>query len=41
MRVGIARKKLKSVAHFRLRPSSMPPMIVEPERLVPGIIARH
>ena len=39
--VGIARKKLNSVAALRDRPSSMPPMIVAPERLVPGIMPRH
>ncbi|MOA55215.1 hypothetical protein D3C78_1789700 [compost metagenome] len=39
--VGIARKKENSVAVLRDRPNSRPPMIVEPEREVPGIIARH
>ena len=39
--VGIARKNEKSVAAWRDRPSSMPPMMVEPLRLVPGIIAKH
>ncbi|MNG39424.1 hypothetical protein D3C84_1275020 [compost metagenome] len=39
--VGIARKKENSVAVLRDRPNSNPPMMVEPERDVPGIIARH
>ncbi|KAI1691922.1 hypothetical protein DdX_21566 [Ditylenchus destructor] len=39
--VGMARKNEKSVAAWRDRPSSMPPMMVEPLRLVPGIIAKH
>ncbi|MNP65872.1 hypothetical protein D3C76_1615030 [compost metagenome] len=39
--VGIARKNENSVAVLRDRPNSKPPMIVEPEREVPGIIARH
>ena len=37
----MARKKLKSIAALRDSPSSMPPMMVAPDRLVPGIIARH
>ena len=39
--VGIARKKENSVAAWRESPKMRPPMIVAPERLVPGIIARH
>ncbi|MNT81879.1 hypothetical protein D3C72_2215250 [compost metagenome] len=39
--VGMARKNENSVAALRDKPNSRPPMIVEPEREVPGIIARH
>ncbi|MNE75592.1 hypothetical protein D3C80_1717660 [compost metagenome] len=39
--VGMARKNENSVAALRERPNSRPPMMVEPEREVPGIIARH
>ncbi|MNH40399.1 hypothetical protein D3C79_1017180 [compost metagenome] len=39
--VGMARKNENSVAALRDRPNSRPPMMVEPEREVPGIIARH
>ncbi|MNT69304.1 hypothetical protein D3C72_2076120 [compost metagenome] len=39
--VGMARKNENSVAALRDRPNSKPPMMVEPEREVPGIIARH
>ncbi|MNN75700.1 hypothetical protein D3C81_1920200 [compost metagenome] len=39
--VGMARKKENSVAALRDRPRIRPPMIVEAEREVPGIIARH
>ena len=38
---GIARKKLNSAAVRRSTPRLRPPMIVAPERLTPGIIARH
>ncbi len=38
--VGMARKNENSVAALRDRPNSMPPMMVEPERLVPGIRAK-
>jgi hypothetical protein len=37
----MARKKENSVAVWRDRPRNMPPMMVAPERLVPGIMARH
>ncbi len=39
--VGIARKNENSVAALRERPNSRPPMMVAPDREVPGIIARH
>ncbi|MNC83978.1 hypothetical protein D3C75_1382390 [compost metagenome] len=39
--VGMARKNENSVAALRDRPNSSPPMMVDPEREVPGIIARH
>ena len=38
-RVGMARKNENSVAALRDRPKSIPPMIVAPERDVPGISA--
>src|SRR5205809_277335 len=38
---GIARKKENSVATARDSPKSMPPMIVAPERDVPGISEKH
>src|SRR6218665_250278 len=38
---GMARKNEKSVAPCRDKPSSMPPMMVAPLRLVPGTMARH
>jgi hypothetical protein len=41
MRVGTPRKKENSVAVLRDRPKSMPPMMVAPEREVPGIMATH
>ena len=37
--VGIARKKENSAAVLRDRPKMTPPMMVAPEREVPGIIA--
>ena len=37
--VGIARKNVNSVAARRDSPNNMPPMIVAPERLVPGMSA--
>ena len=37
---GIARKKVNSVATILLVPTSIPPKIVAPERLVPGITAK-
>ena len=39
--VGMARKKLNSAAVRRSTPRLSAPMIVAPERLTPGIIARH
>src|SRR5438270_438864 len=39
--VGMARKKLNSAAVRRSTPRASAPMIVAPERLIPGIIARH
>ena len=36
---GMARKNVNSAAAVREQPVSMPPMIVAPERLVPGMIA--
>ena len=39
--VGMARKKENSVAALRDKPESMPPIMVAPEREVPGIMARH
>ena len=39
--VGIARKKEYSAASVREAPRASPPMIVEAEREVQGIIARH
>ena len=41
MSVGTARKNENSVAALRDRPNSMPPMMVAPEREVPGISAKH
>ena len=41
MSVGMAKKNEKSVAALRDKPSNMPPMMVAPLRLVPGIMARH
>ena len=38
--VGIAIKNENSAAAVRVRPRSIAPRIVEPEREVPGIIAR-
>ena len=38
---GMAMKKLNSLAATREQPQSRPPMIVEPEREVPGTMARH
>ena len=38
--VGTARKNENSVAARRDRPNSMPPMIVAPDRDVPGISAK-
>ncbi len=39
--VGTARKKENSVAARRDSPNSNPPMMVAPEREVPGISAKH
>src|SRR5690625_7609004 len=39
--VGIAKKKENSVAVLRWIPANIPPIIVAPERDVPGTIARH
>ena len=39
--VGMARKKENSAAERLSAPRSSAPTIVEPEREVPGIIARH
>ncbi len=39
--VGMAKKKENSVATLRLNLSKSAPIIVAPEREVPGIIARH
>ncbi|MNJ82301.1 hypothetical protein D3C77_816120 [compost metagenome] len=39
--VGMARKNENSVAVLRWMPAIMPPMMVAPEREVPGIIAKH
>ena len=36
---GIARKNVNSAAAVREQPHSMPPMMVEPERDVPGMMA--
>ncbi len=36
---GMARKNVNSAAAVREQPHSMPPMMVEPERDVPGIMA--
>ena len=41
VRVGTARKKLKSAAVLRSTPIATAPMIVAPDRLTPGMIARH
>ena len=41
MSVGTARKNENSVAARRDKPNSMPPMMVAPEREVPGISAKH
>jgi len=41
MSVGTARKNENSVAAGRDKPKSMPPMMVAPEREVPGIRAKH
>ena len=41
MSVGMAKKNEKSVAALRDKPNNMPPMMVAPLRLVPGIMARH
>ena len=38
---GMARKNVNSVAAVREQPVSMPPMMVAPERDVPGTMARH
>ena len=40
-KVGIARKNENSVAARRDRPKAIAPMMVAPERLVPGISAKH
>ena len=37
--MGIARKKVNSAAAVLLQPHSMPPMMVAPEREVPGTMA--
>ena len=39
--IGTARKNENSVAVSRASPKTMPPMIVAPERDVPGISAKH
>ena len=39
--VGMARKKLNSAAVRRSTPSVSAPMMVAPDRLTPGTIARH
>ena len=39
--VGMARKKENSAAALRLRPRSMAPKMVAPEREVPGIMDKH
>jgi hypothetical protein len=39
--VGIARKKENSAAVLLLKPKSIAPRMVAPEREVPGIIERH
>ena len=39
--VGTARKKENSAAVLRLMPMASAPMMVAPERLTPGTIARH
>ena len=39
--VGMARKKENSAAAPRLRPRSIAPRIVAPDREVPGIMERH
>src|SRR4029079_7753130 len=39
--IGIARKNENSVATLRDRPKSMPPMMVAPERDVPGTSEKH
>ena len=39
MRVGMARKNENSVAALRDKPNNMPPIMVAPEREVPGINA--
>ena len=38
---GIARKKENSVATARGNPNNIPPIMVAPERDVPGISAAH
>ena len=37
--MGMARKNVNSAAAVREQPASMPPMMVAPERLVPGMMA--
>ena len=37
--MGMARKNVNSAAAVRLHPHSMPPMMVAPEREVPGMMA--
>src|SRR4249920_3147327 len=39
--IGTARKNENSVATWRDSPKSIPPMIVAPERDVPGMSAKH
>src|SRR5512140_3544256 len=41
MRVGRARKNEYSVATFRSNPTKSPPMIVEPDRDIPGSNEAH